>query len=251
MCLWVPDGRGRNYMAELFGLDCILPNCFHDTARGYRLRFRVRRNKRCIVCNGEGSSLPDVKDPTGKVYRNRLCCPRCVDARKRPLAWRNDFQMERRDMMFRVTELIVAQSQMKMLGCQRELEPNTQHLIEDHHTLPKGYDARLMTLTEEPMPRCAVYFRWNPEAGEKLTPDLVFQGRFPPNATAVERKQAPEVELSVNQFLELTQYCTHSTGDLNTELVDSYTSLLCQHCARPLPARTFSSQSLRQVEYGD
>lgn len=238
-------------MPELYAVDCVSRNCFHDSIRGYRLNFRVRRGRSCLVCKRAGQTLPDVKDPFGRVHTNRLQCTTCEDSQHRPLRWRRDWQQERRDMMFRNGELIVAQSQMSLLGCKRDIHPNTRHMIEEHDSLPFGFDARLLTLTEEPMPRCAVYFRWRPDAGQMLTPDLVFQCNFSEDASAEQRRTAPERRLSVEQFMEITQYCVKATGDLESEMVETYTSILCQHCNRPLPAKAFSTQSLRAVEKGD
>ena len=232
-------------MPELFGIDCTAKNCFHDTSRGYRLRFNIRRDIFCPMCRKEGLKLADIRDPMGNVHKGRRACASC---RKQ---WRNDWVSERRDLMVRNHELLVAQSQMKLLGCKKELLPNTAHLIEEHDSLPMGFDARMLILTEEPMPRCAVYFRWNPEAGQMLTPDLIFQANFPPNATAAERRCSPEVRLTEEQCREIVQYCTKSTGNLETEMVETYTSIACQHCRKPLPAKTFSLQTLRSVDFGD
>ena len=238
-------------MADLWGIDCVGKNCFHDTSKGYRLRFKIRRDIMCPLCRKEGLKLAEVRDPWGHVHKGRRACATCKDGRGNQVQWRNDWVTERRDLMFRTGELLVAQSQMKLLGCTKELEPNKAHLIEQHDSLPMGFDARMLILTEEPMPRCAVYFRWNPEAGQMLTPDCVFQCKFPPNATAAERRGAPEVKLSVDQFREITQLCLNSTGDLQTEVVETYTSLKCQHCGQPISARAFSTQSLREVSPGE
>ena len=238
-------------MADLYGIDCTAPNCFHDTSKGYRLRFKTRRDRYCVLCKREGLKLEDAKDPLGKVHRNRLQCATCRETNGQPLRWNTNWINERRDMMFRNTELLVAQAQMKMLGCEREVLPNTAHQIEEHHTLRKGYDARLLILTEEPMPKCAVYFRWNPTAGEVLTPELVFQMQFSPTMTAAERRNAPGLSLTEGQFMEVRQYCTYETGDTLTQGVETYTSLRCQHCHHPISARAFSTQSLREVLLGD
>lgn len=182
----------------------------------------------------------------------------------RQLTWQRSFTRERKDMMFQRGELLVAQSQMRLLGCKQEVQPNTAHLIEEHNTLPRGYDARMLILTEEPMPRIGVYFRCQVEAGQILTPDLVFQCDFAPGATAAERRSAPEVRLALEQMRQLTQYC----GALSEEKVfeddgvtvaskeivpqlSSFTTILCQHCHRPMPLKSFSTYSLRACEKGD
>lgn len=256
-------------MAMIFGLDCSNENCFHDMLRGYRLRFQIRRDSKCSVCQKEGVPLPDLVAPDKRKVTNRMGCQSCetpspAGQRPRPMTWQKSFTRERKDMMFQRTELLVAQSQMRMLGCKQEVAPNTAHLIEDHQTLPRGYDARMLILTEEPMPRVGIYFRCQVQAGQVLTPDLVFQCDFAPGATAAERRTAPERTLSFSQMRELTQQCVglseektfedDGTTVAHKEIVEqmaSFTSIRCQHCHRPMPLKSFSTYSLRACEKGD
>lgn len=256
-------------MAMLFGLDCSNENCFHDTLRGYRLRFQIRRDGKCSICRKEGIELPDLVAPDKRVVTHRMQCSSCESPRPagqppRPLTWQKSFTRERKDMMFQRTELLVAQSQMRLLGCKQEVGPNTAHLIEDHHTLPRCYDARMIILTEEPMPRVGLYFRCQVQAGQVLTPDLVFQCDFSEGSTAAERRTAPERMLTFDQMRELTQQCVGVSEEktyqddgvtvAHTDIVpqmQSFTSVRCQHCHRPMPLKSFSTYSIRAVEKGD
>lgn len=223
----------------LWGIDCLNPLCKHDTLRGYRLRLTVLRGRLCMICGREAEQLPPVEMPGGPPDTKVMRCKGC------DLRWRNDYVRERNDMVFRETEIDAALSQMAVLGAKDATpEQGIAWLVENHRSLPPGFQARMLVLLEEPLPRIAMYFRWHPESGEMLTPDKVFQCEFPPGARARDRRTAPARTLSGEQFNTIFRH--EDQG-----YVTSMSMLTCQHCKEPLPLRTFSTLTLRACDLGD
>lgn len=229
-------------MGLLFGLDCAHPDCVHDTARGYRLVLRVRRNVECWHCFRQGTPMPlerwvalgqrEMTFP-GDVFE----CPHCSQV------WRNCWQMERPDLVFGKNNLVFALGQMADLGVKEPMVGVS--IVEKHPSLPVGFDARLLHLREEPLPRTCLYFDWRPAAGEQLTPEKVFQCLFTPYMTAAERATAPRMSLPPDLFTQLMQVPREGEGFIGVSLI------CCQHCARPLPLRTFNTLTLRECAQGD
>jgi hypothetical protein len=196
-----------------------------------------------VLCRQTGGKVPPRKLADGQVQEDWYRCAQCGSQ------WQAVFVSERNDLVFRTDELISAQSQMRLLGADSEVRPNTVRLIEDHYSVPPGYDARMILLREEPLPRTALYFRWDPRGGQKLSPDLVFQCKFGPEATAAERKAAPEAKLSPEQFEYLTRKNFHEQA-VDGHVI-SFTGISCQHCLTPIPLRALNTLTLRRVEKGD
>jgi hypothetical protein len=238
----------------VFGLDCCYDDCRHDSVRGYRLRLKVRPARQCRICKRDGQPIPsldavdlaelltmsdiDLGTPAGRdaVLDWYRCSWHCVEP------WRHRFQSERNDLLFRAIQLVSAKEQMVSLGVS---DPDLgSFVVEGHASLPPFTDARLLILTEEPLPKTAVYFRWQPMANEVLTPDKVYQCNFAPDMPAHERVQAMARQLSDAEFVELTQ--ANDAGMLR-----AWSAIRCQHCHRPLPLRAFNTSTLRECEYGD
>lgn len=218
----------------LFGLDC--SSCKHDNTKGYRLRFGRHRNTVCRECHREGTRLPDTESLTGVPLVNRRACTPCGTE------WRADWQPERNDFVFKANQLDNALAQMNMLGVEN---PGLgYHIVLKHPSIPVGFDARRLLLTEEPLPKISVYFRWEPMAGELLTPNNMFQKIFPPDASAAERRTAPERILSEEECRSLID---RRGGTVHTE----FSLLKCQHCMQPIPLRTLTTLTLREVDCGD
>ena len=116
-----------------------------------------------------------------------------------------------------------------------------------HATLPEGFDARLLVMQETPLPRIALYFRWQPMAGDMLTPEKVFQCVFLPDASMAERTRAPERRLTEEEFL----YVRRMRVDGEIPTVTRESLIACQHCHRPLPLRAFNTLTLRECFKGE
>lgn len=228
-------------MGQLFGLDCSNPQCVHDSGRGYRLSLRVRRATECWHCFGHGTPVSPERwvalgerETTypGDAYE----CSRCSQV------WRHTWQLERGDLMFRAIDLPFAFGQMEKLGI---VDPKLGvFVVENHPSLPIGFDARMAILREEPLPRTCLYFEWRPDAGEQLTPDKVFQCIFRPDMTAAERATAPRIGLDPTLFKQLMRV-PKAEGFVGESLIQ------CQHCGQRLPLRTFNTLTLRECAQGD
>ena len=228
-------------MAALFGLDCPNPECRHKTALSYRLRMLVRRGVTCLICWHAGAKHPPVfNGGTNEYEHDWVRCERCSRN------WQTKWENERNDLVFKPAFKESAFAQMALLGVE---EPNIgQHLVEKHRTLPPGHDGRLVILTEEALPKTAVYFRWRPDLGEMLSPDKIFQCVFGVDATPAERRYAPEIRLTEDQCRALIR---HNSAKEATFAVETFTTIRCQHCYKPLPAAALSTASLRETEKGE
>lgn len=227
--------------SELLGIDCINPKCIHDTIKGYRLHIDVRRSPACQWCGHTGEKLPAQESLLGQMEDDWYRCALCRHS------WRTCWTAERTDLFFRQFQKDSAYAQMNRLGVQ---EPGTgMFVVEGHPTLPIGTDARRLWFREESMPRTSLYFRYRPLAGEKLTPNNVFQCVWSPNATPDERRACRQVRfLTPEEFLEIT-YTNESAVALG--ITGMWSSLRCQHCYQPIPLRALSTLTLREVELGD
>lgn len=218
----------------LYGLDC--QTCKHDTVKGYRLRFGRHRNTICRYCFREGERVPDGMSLTGAPLTDRY---RCLPCRAE---WAAMWQPERNDFVFKASQLDNALAQMNMLGVEN---PGLgYHLVLKHPTIQVGFDQRRLLLTEEPLPRIAVYFRWEPLVGEVLTPANMFQMIFTAGSSAAERRCAPQRMLSDEECRSLLD---RRGGVVSTE----FSLLKCQHCMAPIPLRALSTITLREVCVGD
>lgn len=202
-------------MAELYGLDCTAPACVHDTAQGYRLHFKVRPLERPEFI--AAADWPQVK---------------------------GHFIQERPSVVFRAFQLDSAYAQIDLLGGKPTVGAQ---VIERHHSLPFGYDARLLFLQAIPLPRIAIYFRAEVKAGEQITPDKAFQCLFMPGASAAERRCAPERKLTEDEFSYVTRGPDPQFAGFRS--LDSI--LRCQHCQTPMPISAFTTLTLREVEKGE
>lgn len=233
-------------MSDLYGVDCSYTDCRHDSVTSYRLRLMVRRNKLCMICAREGQPQPERVNAKGMVQADWYRCPVCCVG-NRPVEWRIGWENEMPDRIFRPNQLESALSQMVTLGAKDDVQPDTGRVVTDHPTLPPGYEARLMILRKEPMPKTAIYFRWNPERGEMLTPDKVFQFNFTPDMPAEERcTKAMARNLTEEECRVIVQAC-----GTDGRMRESFSVIRCQHCHRPLPLSAFSRQGLREVLRGD
>jgi hypothetical protein len=154
-------------------------------------------------------------------------------------------------MVFRPGDFVSAVSELHYRGVTKDAEVNTVHLLEGSAAkrLPLGYDARRVFLLQMPLPRTAVYFRWNPQAGQVLTPDLVFQCDFSGRETAADRKLATETALTKDQvkyYLRHNMHPKEPDGHIVT-----YSLIKCQHCRQLLPLKALSLSLLREVDKGD
>lgn len=206
-------------MSALFGLDCPSPACVHATAIGYRLWFRVRPSERPAETTDEEWAR-----------------------------MREHFVMERPPTTYRAHQLDAALAQMDLLGVDRPAVGG--HVVERHHSLPPGFDARMLLLQKMAMPRTALYFRWRPENGDLLTPEKVFQCIFLPGSTAAERRMAPERRMSEDEFNWLTRHQDWLPGAPSISMTRT-TIIRCQHCHKPLPLRALNTTALREVEKGE
>ena len=100
---------------------------------------------------------------------------------------------------------------------------------------------------EVPLPRIALYFRWQPEAGETLTPEKVFQCLFMPGSTMAERRYAAERRLSPDEFCTIVRRQDPSFAR-NARFGST---IKCHHCHQPLPLSAFTTMTLRPVEKGE
>src|ERR1035437_7697388 len=145
----------------LYGLDCTYPDCNHDSVKGYRLRFAIYRSEDCMQCSHGGTKMSPQQTLKGDVEDDWYECPRC------DCEWRSAWKVERNDYVFYPKQLAAAYSQMSILGA---AEPGLGvHYIEGHKTVPKGFTKRRLMLTQEALPKLAMYFRWRPESGEMLS----------------------------------------------------------------------------------
>ena len=217
---------------ELWGLDCPNPACVHDTMRGYRLFFRVKPI----------GAPPGVEPAVWQHHLDTLATSadwqRSGGSGQKPAG----FISERPPVVFRGDQLPSAYAQIEALGGRRILGAQ---IVEKHHSLPPGFDARLLCLLPTPLPRIALYFRWRPDLGERLLPDRVFQCLFPPNATAADRRTAPERQLTEEEFTTVVRRPTE-TGPIAPQSL-----IKCQHCHQPIPLKAFTMHTLREVEKGD
>lgn len=222
---------------QLYGLDCDRPNCVHDNIPAYRLRLQLRRSDICLRCSERGRQFaklnPMAKDNADTRWRR---CPKCM------MEWSDGLHSERRDMIFRVNQRDSALSYMAVLGHPSPSEG--AYAVTGHPSIPPGFTERIFILTAEKMPKSALYFRMKPGVDEELEPDKVFQCVFPPNATAAERRNAPQIELSVAQLKALLKY---NDG----KLVQSYADIKCHHCQQHIPLKSFSTLGLREIALGD
>ena len=225
-------------MAGMFGVDCLNPECNHDALKGYRLRMQIYRTRQCLTCGNTGEHMMPQQDPATQEYQyDWYECKKCA---KR---WRRKWTTERNDLMFKPEGLDSAYAQMNRLGV--DTPKVGAYLVEkDHPSLPYGFDQRLVLLTEEALPRIALYFRWRPDAGEILTPDKVFQCAFRAGSTMGERRTACEIRLSPEQFQQLVR--RNENGHIL-----SLSTIQCQHCAQPIPIRGFNTLTLRECEKGE
>ena len=206
-------------MPELYGIDCLNPQCVHDRVGAYRLILKVR-------------PLLAALEPAAR-----------AEMQKRRAEGRGEFVGERNPTIYRESQLDAAYAQMDLLGGDPRLGAQ---MVTKHHSLPPGCDARLILLLKVPMPRIAMYFRWCPEVGEMLTPDKVFQCVFAPGSTQAERAAAAERQVTPEEFANITR-----KFDPNFGLVTRESLIRCQHCHEPLPLRAFNILTLRQVEKGE
>jgi hypothetical protein len=250
-------------MGILYGIDCTNKRCIHDSVKGYRLRLSIRRSTRCTLCGRDGNHLsPDDWQRMGR--RPQAYKPDWHICQSDATQWRARFERERNDLIFQPNQLDAALAQMRALGVGEPAVGNW--IVRENDTppppLPPGYDARLAMLSNEPLPRIAVYFFWKPESGELLTPEKIFQMAFHPDMTAAERKAAPMRRLTEQQCRELVQY--NPSGKAQRPVDDSgnvdsgwarnvqvLSTIHCQHCQEALPLRTFSTLTLREVALGD
>jgi len=235
----------------LLGLDCANLGCFHKSVQGYRLKFELYRTGVCAACGLEGKR---VDTPDGE----QMTCP------KHATWWTPDqWQAERSDMIFRTHEFLSMLAQLSACGVPgdriEDLEKaipegkvgNAVITVEDPEVTYGGrspaFPLRRIFLNRQQLPRTALYFRWNPEANEVLTPDKVFQCYFPAGATPSERHSAAEIPLSGEMFSVISRRGS-AEGD---EYYDQVSSLKCQHCQEPLPLKAFNTKALRVVDKGD
>ncbi len=224
----------------LYGLDCTYPDCNHDSVKGYRLRFAIFRSQDCFRCSHGGEPMPPQESLKSGIEADWYECKQCN------AEWRSAWKIERNDYVFYPQQLAAAYAQMNILGAQ---EPGLGvHYVENHPTIPHGFTKRRIMLTQEALPKLAMYFRWRPETGEQLTPNNVFQAMFPPNASAAERRNAAARPLTPDEFGTLMQIQQTADGPRS---VGSMTLLTCQHCQRPIPPKALSTLTLRECEFGD
>lgn len=222
---------------DLFGLTCLNPDCKHDALRGYRLRMQIFRTRQCMQCSNAGTHMMPVQNTATLEYEyDWYECKLCK------VRWRRKWNTERRDFIFKPEGLDSAYAQMNRLGW--DSPKCGAHLVENHDSLPFGFDKRLILFTEEALPRMALYFRWRPEAGEVLTPDKAFTCAFREGSTMAERKTAYEIRLSPEQFNQLLR------KDDGGHIV-SLSTIQCQHCMQPIPLRAFNTSTLRDCEKGE
>ena len=205
---------------DLWGLDCCHPGCIHPGVGGHRLDFFVRR----------------------------LRPPAFTDEQ-----WerRRTWERERSPVTFRTTEFKSALDQLAALGVP---EPQTGEFVLDHTqtpALPPGYDKRRVRLSSILLPRTALYFRWEPSTGQVLTPDLIFQCNFKPDATPHERATAYEIPISPEAYTTVIRRNETWSELPGVRQLATSTLLKCQHCHRALPLKALSTTSLRRVEKGD
>lgn len=203
-------------MAELYGLECIHPDCVHDSVKSYRLRSWVRMTVR----------PPDMPAAEWVEVQGTLVA-------------------EDLDRVFRAEELESALADMRDRGV---VDPKvgTAHWVNDTMApLPPGADARIVVLQPERRRRMAIYFRWSPEAGDTLTADKVFQIIVAPGSTAAERRSAPERRMPEEEFRHV--FRRGAAGGLITRITD----IRCQHCHRVLPLRAFNTLGTRNCDKGD
>lgn len=153
-------------------------------------------------------------------------------------------------MVFRAKQLDSALGQMEVLGVSN---PKLgAHVVFNHHSLPPGFDQRLLMLTEEALRKFALYLRWRPERGEILRPDMCLQGMFGPGATAEQRRTAQVRPFLPDEFTELLQGFRPTKSGGRT-VIESFSrsKIKCQHCQHALPLRAFNTQSLHEANWGD
>ena len=228
-------------MGTLYGLDCTYPDCVHDTVRGYRMFFRLRVAARTPLFDEALFGANHVRAPESdkQALFERL---------------RGSFVNERPAVVFRPEQRAAMLEQVDLLGGDAEAarkgltgQRASAQLVRRHATLPEGFDARLLVMQETPLPRIALYFRWQPMAGDMLTPEKVFQCVFLPDASMAERTRAPERRLTEEEFLYVRRM--RVDGEIPTVTRESLIS--CQHCHRPLPLRAFNTLTLRECFKGE
>lgn len=228
-------------MASFFGLDCSNTDCKHDQRSGYRLHSKIKRNKDCTGC-GRGGTAVKLYNPVSGEEETVYKCNRCSQE------WVTDWETERRDLVFRENELQSCLSQAYTLGWENPVAGHACEIEQRgdrRHAIPFGYDTRFVGIVIEALPRTAVYFRWEPTAGQILTPDLIFQCVFRSDDNAHTRATAVEFQLTEAQLNTLFR---RYAADLPGSLI---TSIPCQHCGKPLDLKAFNTLTLREVEKGD
>lgn len=111
------------------------------------------------------------------------------------------------------------------------------------------YDGRLVRCFQENLRRIALYFRWRPELGEILTPDRIFQGVFRSGASADERRCAPYVTIPEDRARTIISVAAQ-VGNV-IDRTEGWSQIFCQHCWQRLPLKAFSTQQLRECEFGE
>lgn len=225
-------------MHDLWGLDCLSPTCRHDTTEAYRLRRQLHRGTICLFCGNGGKRVSKINLITGKPDIEWYVCERCT------YEWRAGWDTERNDQIFRTFQKEAALDMMGRLGVDTP-EVGKPKVVEKHPSLPPGYDARLIWLTLEKMPKSALYFRRRMGA-EPLDPtfDCVFQCDFAPGSTMSERRAAPQRALEPDQFKYLI---SRNDGGM----IHTYAPIRCQHCGAEMPLKGFSTLGLREVDLGE
>lgn len=243
------------------GLECQNRKCVHDSTRSYRLRVSARLTDACPRCCRGGDKQPPRQSRNPLTPRELETesdwyrCKSCViwDGKEMvPVEWQRKLYTEYKDFVFpkTVDALVQAQSQASLLGVDDPQPGNTYTVMQQGTTrqfpLQPFCDARLVWFQEEPMRRIAVYFRTGePEPGEEIGVREPFQKVFPLNATAAERRGAPEMQVPKEMFDQLTQVCDP------LGMTKGYSSIRCQHCHQPLPTSSLATTFLRTCELGD
>lgn len=240
----------------LYGLECENKACVHDSVISYRLRLQLLPDRECTVCH-RGREVPidqaalrlgldpvTLDDGQTEQCKNWYECP-ALPPHVEP--WRRQLQQERNDMVFKAHQLQSAYAQMSLLGCD---DPKVGvSTVERHPSIPPGFDTRILILKEEPLGRIAVYMRWKPETGEKLTNEMCFQGMFGPGMSADERKNALARKLLPDEF-DTIYRGVHRDAPQGFEPITTMT-LRCQHCMLPIQLRNINMLSLRSCDWGD
>lgn len=212
----------------LFALDCSYSDCIHPQAQAYRMRRWVKKTADRMHVEQEARRTEgNVEVVLG------------IDQLATAAAYA--LVPEDRDRIYRAEQLESAFAECEALGGRPKL--GTWY-VTDATVLPMGTVGRLIELVAVPMPKAAVYFRFNPAGGEQLSPDKMFQILVMPGMTAAERRMAPERTMSPEEFGIVFRGRTPMG-------ITRISNIKCQHCHRSLPISAFTTQGLREVDKGD